>query len=70
MKLDYENRSKNHFEYKSSEVDALVVFIPKIDKLCYFPLWIFEGKRKLTIRLEKPKINLTKGIIFAKDYYW
>lgn len=70
VKLDYENRSKDHFEYKSSEVDALVVYIPKIDKLCYFPLEIFEGKRKLTIRLEKPKINLTKGIIFAKDYYW
>lgn len=70
VKLDYENRSKEHFEYKSTEVDALVVYIPVIDKLCYFPLEIFEGKRKLTIRLEKPKINQTKGIIFAKDYYW
>jgi len=70
VKLDYENRAKNHFEYKSNEVDALVVYIPKIDKLCYFPLEIFEGKRKLTIRIEKPKINQIKAIVFAKDYIW
>ncbi|MEK7168401.1 MAG: group I intron-associated PD-(D/E)XK endonuclease [Patescibacteria group bacterium] len=70
VKLDYENRTKEHFEYKSTEVDALVVYIPKIDKLCYFPLEIFEGKRKLTIRIEKPKINQVKNLIFAKDYIW
>lgn len=70
VKLDYENRKKHSFTYQSSEVDALVVYIPKIDKLCYFPLDIFEGKRKLTIRIEKPKINQIKRIIFAKDYYW
>lgn len=70
VKLDYENRKKNNFTYKKSEVDALVVYIPKIEKLCYFPLEIFEGKRKLTIRIEKPKINQIKGIIFAKDYIW
>ncbi len=70
VKLDYENRTKSHFEYKNNEVDALVVYIPKLDKLCYFPLEIFEGKRKLTIRIEKPKINQVKRIIFAKDYIW
>ncbi len=70
VKLDYENRTKSHFEYKNNEVDALVVYIPMLDKLCYFPLKIFEGKRKLTIRIEKPKINQVKRIIFAKDYIW
>lgn len=70
VKLDYENRNKVNFTYKASEVDVLVVYIPKIDKLCYFTLPIFENKRKLTIRIEKPKINQTKGIIYAKDYYW
>lgn len=70
VKLDYENRKKENFTYHNLEVDALVVYIPKIERLCYFPLAIFEGKRKLTIRIEKPKINQVKGIIFAKDYYW
>lgn len=70
VKLDYENRTKNHFEYKHEEVDALVVYLPKIDKLCYFPLKIFEGKRKLSIRLDKPKSNQINKIIFAKDYFW
>ncbi len=70
VKLDYENRKKENFTYQKSEVDGLIVYIPKIDRLCYFPLEIFEGKRKLTIRLEKPKINQLKRIIFAKDYIW
>lgn len=70
VKLDYENRSKQHFEYNNKEVDALVVYLPKIDRLCFFPVKVFEGKRKLTIRIEDPKINQTKVIIFAKDYYW
>lgn len=70
VKLDYENRKKDSFTYNKSEVDALVVYLPKIDRLCYFPLHIFEGKRKLTVRIEEPKINQTRGIIFAKDYYW
>lgn len=70
VKLDYENRLKQHFEYNKNEVDALVVYLPKVNNLCFFPLKVFEGKRKLTIRIEKPKINLSKGIIYAKDYYW
>ncbi|MDP1760581.1 MAG: group I intron-associated PD-(D/E)XK endonuclease [Candidatus Woesebacteria bacterium] len=70
VKLDYENRKKDNFTYNGSEVDALVVYIPKIDRLCYFPLKIFEGKRKLSVRIEKPKINQKKRIVFAKNYYW
>ncbi len=70
VKLDYEDRRKNNFTYSSSEVDALIVYIPKVNKLCYFPLSIFEGKRKLTVRITEPKINMIKGVIFAKDYYW
>lgn len=70
VKLDYENRQKEVKTYNKNEVDSLIVYIPKIDKLCYFPLNIFEGKRKLTIRIEKPKINQIKGIILANDYIW
>jgi hypothetical protein len=70
VKLDYEDRRKNHYTYQKNEVDALIVYVPKIDKLCFFPQSIFIGKRKLSIRIEKPKINQTKRIIYAKDYYW
>ena len=47
-----------------------LVYIPKIEKLCLFPLKVFEGKRKMNVRIQKPKINQTKYVTYAKDYYW
>lgn len=70
VKLDYENRRKQFTTYQSSEVDGLIVYIPRIDKLCYFPLSVFQGKRRLAIRVEKSRNNQKKGVIWANDYYW
>ncbi len=70
VKLEYENRKKIFTTYNNNEVDALVVYIPKIGKLCYFPKKVFINKRKLNIRIEKSKNNQKKGIIAAEDYYW
>jgi hypothetical protein len=69
VKLEYEDRHKKLKTYQADEVDALVVYIPKIERLCYFPNEVFVGKRKLSVRLEKPKNNYKK-VIYAKDYYW
>lgn len=70
VKLEYIDRQKKAFTYKDNEVDALIVYIPKIDKLCYIPKELFIGKRKLSIRTSKSKNNQKKGIIAAEDYYW
>jgi hypothetical protein len=70
VKLSYEDRSKNVYTYQRGEVDGLVVYLPKIDKLCFFKPELFIGKRNLCIRLKKPKNNQKKGVLFAEDYYW
>jgi len=70
VKLGYENRRKQIFAYKESEVDALIVYIPKIDKLCFFPCSVFVGKQKIHVRYVKSKNNQQKGILSAEDYYW
>ena len=70
VKLDYEDRQKKAHTYQKEEVDALVVYIPKIDKLCYFPPNLFLGKRKLSVRFKRAKTNHVKRIVLAKDYYW
>lgn len=70
VKLEYVGRQNDLHTYNNNEVDALVVYIPKIDKLCIFPREIFIGKRKLSIRIESPKNNQKIGIIAAKAYYW
>jgi hypothetical protein len=70
-KLAYETRQRRMtYTYKESEVDALVVYIPKIDKLCWFPCEVFVGKQVLCVRLE-PSLNGQKSrIIQASDYFW
>ena len=70
VKLEYEDRKNRLYTYQDNEVDALIVYIPEVDKLCYFPKKIFVGKRKLSIRLVPSKNNQKKGIIAAEDYYW
>lgn len=70
VKLEYENRKKQFYTYNETEVDALVVYIPEIDRLCYFPKLVFVGKRKLSIRLKPSKNNQKKGIILANKYIW
>jgi len=70
VKLDYENRKRKFYTYKKTEVDALIVYVPQVDKLCWLPQKKFIGKRKIHIRLVKPKSGQSKNITFARDYYW
>ena len=43
VKLSYENRKKIVKTYQEDEVDSLIVYLPKIDRLCMFPPNIFIG---------------------------
>ena len=56
--------------YYENEIDAILVYIPDIDKICYFPINFIAGKTSLTIRYDKTKNSQVKGIIFADDYVW
>ena len=70
VKLEYKDRKSNIYTYQKEEVDGLIVYLPKVDKLCLFPPKVFIGKKFLCIRIEVSKNNQKKGILFAKEYYW
>lgn len=71
VNLLYETRHRQHiYTYNEREVDALVVYVPSIDKLCWFPLRVFVNKTALSIRLDSPLNGQKNGIIYAKDYFW
>lgn len=70
VKLEYVDRQKIVHTYQNKQVDGLVVYIPKINRLCYFPKKIFVNKRRLNIRISDSKNNQKQRVIFAKDYYW
>src|SRR5205814_519178 len=62
-------KDKNH-PYDESEIDALVVYVPKLDKVCWFGPEIFSGKQGLHIRLAPTKSGRVKGCVAAEDYLW
>jgi hypothetical protein len=56
--------------YSADEVDALLVYIPSIDKICFFPQEVFCGKTSITIRLEPSRNGQLKGCVSAQDFLW
>ena len=70
VKLAYEDRKRKRYTYQDGEVDGLIVYIPKIDKLCFIPPKLFVGKERISLRYARTKNHQSKGIVFAEDYYW
>ena len=62
-------KQKNH-PYCEDEVDALAVYLPKLDKVCWFGPEVFCGKQCLAIRLLPTKSGRVKGCIAAEKHLW
>lgn len=56
--------------YRRGEVDLLLVYIPKIDRIVAFNPDEFCGKGSLTIRFEGTKNNQSSGVCQASDRFW
>lgn len=56
--------------YTASEIDALLVYVRKIDKILWFGPEVFDGRTRLHIRLETSRDNQRKGCLMAADYIW
>lgn len=62
-------KNKNH-PYYDAEIDVLLVYLPKIDRLCWLEPTIFSGKQGLYIRIAPTKSGRIKGCIAAENYLW
>ncbi len=56
--------------YTPKEVDVLIVYLPKIDKLLWFESPYFHNKQTIVIRFEPSKNNQAKGCLMAEDHFW
>ncbi len=56
--------------YTAKEVDVLIVYVPKIDKLLWLESPYFHNKKCIIIRFEPSKNNQTKGCLMAQDHFW
>ena len=66
----YYINKKQKDAYTKDEIDAIVVYIPEIDKLCYLPIDIIDGKKSITLRYKKTKNNQKEKIKYCSDYFW
>lgn len=56
--------------YSANEVDVILAYIPRIDKILWLGPQIFEGRREIQIRLEPTKNGQRKGCLLARDFIW
>lgn len=70
VKLEYNDRTSHSYTYSFDEIDALVVYIPRADKLCWLPPITYVGKKRLNIRLEPPKNGQKHKMVLAGEYFW
>ena len=70
VSLRKEIRKDRNHPYYADEIDALLVYVPKIDRVCWFGPEVFNGKSALSIRIAPCKNNQTKGCLLAENYLW
>jgi hypothetical protein len=70
LNLRKQIKKNKNCPYSDSEIDVLVVYVPKIDKICWFGPEIFSGKQNLSIRIAPTKSGRVKGCLAAEDYLW
>jgi hypothetical protein len=56
--------------YTADEVDALLVYLPCVDRVCFFPQEVFCGRTGLSIRLEPSRNGQSKGCVPAEKFFW
>jgi hypothetical protein len=56
--------------YTAKEIDLLLVYVQRIDRILWLGPEVFDGRGRLQIRLEPPRNNQVKGCLMAADYLW
>ncbi|MBV9209784.1 MAG: hypothetical protein JOZ52_04095 [Acidobacteria bacterium] len=56
--------------YCADEVDALLVYVPQLDKILRFEANVFCERTEFTVRIEPARNGQNRGILNAKDFIW
>jgi len=67
---NHKGPTKKNKVYSSTEVDALLVYVPRLDKVLWFDAGVFAGKTALSVRVTPTKSNQRKRCHFAESYIW
>jgi hypothetical protein len=56
--------------YTAAEIDLLLVYVKRIDRILWLGPEVFDGRKNLMIRVEPARNNQKKGCLLAADYLW
>lgn len=70
VNLKKDDGKLNYRMYSKDEIDAIVIYIPRIEKFCWFNSSHFHKKTAITIRLGLPKNGQKKNLRFVDDFQW
>ena len=56
--------------YTAQEIDLLLVYVRRIDRILWFGPEVFDGRQNLFVRIEPARNNQSKGCLLAADYIW
>lgn len=57
-------------EYTEREIDVLLLYVPRLDKILWLGPEVFSERHAVQIRIEPSKNGQTKGCLFATDFVW
>ncbi len=63
-------RKRNRRCYSRDEIDVLLVYIPALDRVCWFGPEIFDNKMVLHLRLAPARNNQQSGCLMVENYFW
>jgi hypothetical protein len=56
--------------YTATEIDLLLVYVRKIDKILWLGPEVYDGRKNLFLRIEPTRNNQAKGCLMAANYIW
>lgn len=56
--------------YAENEIDILLVYLPRLDRICCFMPKVFHNKLILQIRYEPSKSGQKQGCLNAQEFFW
>lgn len=56
--------------YTKEHADAILIYVPKVDKVLWIPPQVFMGKVSLMFRIAPTQNGQNKGINFVESFVW
>lgn len=63
-------RNRKVLLYSREEIDAIVAYIPSVDKVIWMPHELWDGRSSMTIRISPTKNNQKSRVVMLDDYLW